>query len=132
MSEELNRLEGQHSSQSSELSEWQSFLNHSCWGRFSKILEEQANTRAGEILLKPLESMDKAGAQEFMKGEVAGLKLALTTPLSIVEQLKHDLRVTNAKLEKEHELSQVGTDDAGGSRVDDRNFSVEPESGSGG
>lgn len=50
------------------------------WAVLREIVNGQAGSREGKILRSPVTSMEAALAQEFMKGEAAGMRTILTIP----------------------------------------------------
>lgn len=45
--------------------------------RFIDVLDEQVRIRSGNVLMTPLSDINSILGQEFMKGEVAGLNMAM-------------------------------------------------------
>jgi hypothetical protein len=60
------------------------------WKRYSAILTEQVDGRIDGIILTPAGSLDGAMVQEYAKGEVAGLKLALLIVPELIENMNSD------------------------------------------
>lgn len=122
MSEERDAIAGKLSQTASVLAVWRGFLEHPGWALYSKMLQEQADGRKGEILLKPLKNAEALYAQEFSKGEISGLMLATVSPFAVLEGLKSEVEALEKLEEKQNELEKVRTDAASGSRVDDERF----------
>jgi len=62
------------------------------WGLLRKVAEEQVRLRERHILLKPLTGLDGVPAQEFEKGEVAGLRLLLTLPENMIAGIEYEMK----------------------------------------
>ena len=125
------------SDKASQVRSLKDLLDHPAWRVYRAALMEQEVGRRGTILLQPLKALDEALAQEFMKGEVSGLNIALITPGVIIEQLEADIRVLNIQLEQKNEddVVEAVQQPAGGSRsrVDDERFYTDgkqPDTGS--
>jgi hypothetical protein len=69
-----------------------------------EIVNGQAGSREGKILRTPVASMEAALAQEFMKGEAAGMRLILTIP-------ENFLAAGQAKDEETEDYNKKGDDD---------------------
>ena len=123
MSDKALLLAEEISDKASYLAVWRSFVDHPGWKLFHDLLEEQKNSRKGEILFKPLKDSEALYAQEFMKGEISGLTLAQVGPFALIEGLKADVQVSEAKLEQENERESQSTDGRNASRVDGPSFS---------
>lgn len=95
MSENQDSLSAQISEKASEVAAWRRLMEYPQFGMLSEAMEEQIKQRSGVVLLQPLESMDKALAQEFMKGEVAGLTLAKGLAQTLMEAAEIDLQRLN-------------------------------------
>lgn len=121
MSDKSDELAGQQSQTASLLAVWRSFTEHPGWELYRKLLQEQADSRRGDVLLRPLAKMDDALGQEYMKGEISGLLLAQVSPYSVLETLKAQLKTIEVKLEREDEIAEKRADAR--SRVDDEQFS---------
>lgn len=50
------------------------------WDALSKVISAQIEQRRNRFELVPLESLDEVYAQEFLKGELATLRLILSLP----------------------------------------------------
>lgn len=55
------------------------------------MLEAQAKLREGTVVLQPLKSADKVYEQEFVKGEAAGLRMALALPKQVIDACRAEL-----------------------------------------
>lgn len=117
MSEKTDLLEGRLSEKGSMLAVYRSFTEHPAWHMYARLLNDQMNTRKGEILLKPIKSTEQIYEQEYMKGEISGLTLAQVSIFAIIEGLEQEVKVTREQLESEHEAEKRVSSD-GGSRVD--------------
>lgn len=53
---------------------------HPGWERLREIVEGQINARTGAVLFRVLEDQNSVFAQEYMKGEIQGLRLVLALP----------------------------------------------------
>lgn len=62
--------------------EMQSLTSSPGWKRLQEISRVQVEGRTNSILLKPTES---AYEQEYLKGEIQGMKTLLAIPVSLVE-----------------------------------------------
>lgn len=122
MSERSEKLEGEISSGASDLHMWKSLVEHPGWKMFAEMLKEQKQVREGEVLLKPLTSSAGIYGQEFMKGEVSGLALALISPYAQIEVLEGQLKLAREKLEVERVQEAVRAERGSGSRVDDERW----------
>ena len=56
------------------------------------VLNEQIAHRTQAIILSPLKSIDAVGEQEYAKGEVAALKLAVQMPEAMLEAVIDELK----------------------------------------
>lgn len=119
MSEKIDELAGQLGEKSSTLSILKSFVEHPGWELHAKMLEEQQNSRKGEVLFKPLAGDNSVYAQEFMKGEISGLALAQVAPHTQIEVLKLEIKTLQAQLEREDEIEKRTADVSRRDRVDD-------------
>ena len=63
------------------------------WGRLKRWLDAQIHTRTDAIILSPVETLDKTLSQEYMKGEVQGLRLVRDMPGIMIEQFDADLKM---------------------------------------
>ena len=81
------------SEQEEELSDLRSLVKSRGWDRLVKIAEAQCENRQ-ITLLAPLDSANPY-PQEFMKGEIAGIRLFLRLPGITIEQLTKDMESSN-------------------------------------
>jgi hypothetical protein len=79
---------------------WETLVNHGAWKLLQEIATEQMSGRIDQVVLTPLKSMDEALMTEFMKGEVAAIRLFLKMPELQIEQLTQD--IINLKKENEN------------------------------
>lgn len=73
------------------------------WRILRGVLEEQVHNRTESIILVPLEGADAVYGQEYAKGEIAGLRLALATPATLFDEV--------AKLAQEQQQENDDDDD---------------------
>ncbi len=64
------------------------------WEMLTTILQEQVEMRRNSFELTPLESMDQIPAQEFKKGEIAGLRMAAQLPQDILDDAQSIIDTT--------------------------------------
>lgn len=94
------------------------------WKLLMQTMKDQRDLRLGEYAFKPLDSADKIYAQEFIKGEVSGLALAMVTPEAMIQVLSQQISLDNAQRENREQLEEQKAADARRSRVDDGGFST--------
>jgi len=80
-----------------ELALVRGLIKHSAWGQLMEIASKQLTTRTDNIILVPVTGADACFGQEFMKGEIAGIRLFMNLPRILEEQLTDEL----AQMEKE-------------------------------
>jgi len=61
------------------------------WSILSGILNSQVQTRCDAIILTPLEKRVAVFQQEYAKGEVAGIKLAVNLPQMLLDATLEDI-----------------------------------------
>jgi len=61
-------------------------LESAAWRMYSTLVQKQIEARINGIILIPLGSLDGALNQEFQKGEIAALRLALAFPDTLINQ----------------------------------------------
>lgn len=61
------------------------------WDRLLSIARDQEAVRISAVALQPLASGDKIYEQEFMKGEIAGIRLFMNLPGTQIEVLLSQL-----------------------------------------
>lgn len=69
------------------------------WKQYSDLVESQCNGRVDQMILTPLSGFDAALAQEYAKGEIAGMRLAL----QVLPQLIEDTETAMNELEPGNE-----------------------------
>jgi hypothetical protein len=118
-----DELEGKLSQAASKLSAYRSLMEHVGWKMLVKDLEMQRTGRL-LILAEPCSGMGVILQQEFMKGEAAGIYLALNFPETQMEVLKLEMASleTAAELEAESERQRNEVAPGSGSRVDSSNW----------
>lgn len=79
----------------------QGLLSSPGWDLLREVLEEQIAHRTQAIILSPLESVDRLGVQEYAKGEVAALKLALQMPEAMLEAVVDELKQLEEELKND-------------------------------
>lgn len=62
------------------------------WQLYCLMVGKQIAGRTDGIILQALESMDGALAQEYSKGEVASLRMAVTLPETLTEAITSSLQ----------------------------------------
>lgn len=110
---ELEQAEDEYSDVCSELSIWSSLVAHAGWEKLKLIAEGQINERVKSALRTPLQSLDAALAQEFTKGEAAGIEQFQSIPELQIELLKADKERLEKEIDDATRSSSV--DAAGGS-----------------
>lgn len=75
---------------------------HPGWLYMKKHLEDQVDRRVDEIVLLPIEDINKSIKMEYVKGECSGIKLALLLPSMHAEILEAEL-LQREEAEKEEE-----------------------------
>jgi len=73
------------------------------WATLLSLLESQEQMRVGEVLLSPLTSADAVYRQEFMKGEIAALRLVKNLPALAAEALRENNERITEELESLNE-----------------------------
>jgi len=119
-----DEIEAEISSNVEEHALWRSLLEHPSWKKFEEIVMEQVRLRQATVCLTPLPTFGKSLEQEFMKGEAAGLGLALALVHTQYEITKLEKEKLAVELDKEMEYEKARTAPRG-SRVVDDNFSRE-------
>jgi len=84
-----------------EKEEWEELLRSPAWKRLETMMQEQAGGRVNQIVMSPLETADSVFNQEFMKGEVAALRLVSQLPQLQIQQLESDIKTANLTKESE-------------------------------
>lgn len=110
-------LENKLSEMASDLSVWQSLMNHPGWKMYEEEMKFQREARL-QVLGEPLKGFGQVFDQEFLKGEGSGIGLAMKYPELRVEILKSDVKRLETTIQlEETNASQVATDVSRG-RVD--------------
>lgn len=81
------------------LSDLNALVESRGWKRLQKITAAQIETRRNGYEAKPLKSLDETLEQEFLKGEVVGIRTFIQLPYDEIE----DLQTQIAELLKENE-----------------------------
>lgn len=76
----------------------QSLLKFQPWAQAVELIEKQCESRSLQFQHKPVSSIDEALVQNYEKGIVAGMRLAIDQPLKMAEILRDEW---NAKLDEE-------------------------------
>jgi len=98
MSKSITQLEAEISDKAGDVSQWRRLLDDPVWKMLAETFEAQIRERTNAIVFTPLESVDGAMKQEFMKGEVGGLGLASKLPVIMLEAAQLDLDRLNEEL----------------------------------
>lgn len=91
------------------IEQFQTLQRSTGWKSLEKQLDDQIKLRYNEVVLKPLDSINDATRVEFMKGEIAGLRLALELPAKIIEGARGTLDLLNVDTGDESD-SEGGSD----------------------
>lgn len=67
------------------------------WAYYISVVETQHRARTDKILLEPLSGTDAVYGQEYMKGEVQGLRLAVNLPQTLIETIEQELAMLKEK-----------------------------------
>lgn len=67
------------------------FIDSRDWKQYTALIEAQCEGRINKLILTPLGSIDETLAQEYAKGEVAGLRLGVTLMEQTVEDLTTEM-----------------------------------------
>ena len=68
------------------------------WARLVERLEGQCKTREINVVHTPCKNMEAVFEQEYQKGELSGMYLAVKLPLVLIETYKEDIKIREAKL----------------------------------
>lgn len=90
-------------------------LDSKGWAIVKGILDQQVAARLHDLVVVPLASLDGALAQEFAKGEIAGIKSILTTLEALYEDVS---QLAADQLEKEARDDDEDLDDTGPGEYD--------------
>lgn len=111
MDEELNAQE--------QARALKALLDSKGWAIVKGILDQQVSARLHDLVVVPLASLDGALAQEFAKGEIAGIKSIVTTLEALYEDVS---QLAADQLEKEAQDDNEDLDDTGPGGYDDAEF----------
>lgn len=75
-----------------ELALVRGLVKHSAWKQLMDIAAKQLTTRTDNVILVPVAGADACYGQEFMKGEIAGIRLFMNLPRILEEQLEDELK----------------------------------------
>lgn len=67
-------------------------LDSEGWQLYRSIIERQQTSRFDQVVLQPLTSHDQTLGQEYLKGEIQGLRLALALPQVLFESATEQVR----------------------------------------
>jgi len=87
-----------------ESSRLSSLQQHAGYGYLVEIAKGQMENRLNQILLSPLKTMDEVLAQEFLKGEYAGIRLFTDMVQLRIEVLKEEIE--KRMKEDEHDTEE--------------------------
>lgn len=68
------------------------------WAYYISVIEKQQTIRLDQVVLQPLAGHDAVFQQEFMKGEIQGLRMAVSLPQTLIEAC--ELAVEQLKAEQ--------------------------------
>ena len=74
-----------------QLAQLQGLLKLASWHTLHALAQQQLTTRIDAVILNPASGADGVYAQEYMKGEIAGIKLFLQMPQLLIDQLQSDI-----------------------------------------
>ena len=74
------------------LAQLQELVKHPGWVLISRILEEQAQYRLNKMVATPLNTLDEALGQEYVKGEAEQLLTLRGLPDVLIEELQITVR----------------------------------------
>lgn len=118
-SSERNELEEQLSDARDRAHAWKALMEHPSFERFTEELRQQNDIAKSVIMSSPLNPESNVYAQEFFKGEFAGVEKALEFPRNQYEAAQREVTLLTVQLENfdESEIalrpprSRVDTDD---------------------
>lgn len=58
------------------------------WKQYIGVITSQQRQRFDQVVLQPLPGADAVYAQEYMKGEIQGLRMAASMPQAIIEAIE--------------------------------------------
>ena len=85
-----------------QLSDLQDLLQHPGWELLLEVLTKNVHIREMTILRKKCTTAEALYAQEFMKGEVAGIRFAMALPSTIVN-VAGEVRKAESQLTEEED-----------------------------
>lgn len=62
------------------------------WKVYCGVVEKQQTARLDGIVLTPLPGLDAALEQEYKKGEIAGMRMALQLPQALLDDAEESLK----------------------------------------
>ncbi len=71
---------------------WASLQAHAGWKALAALVEEQMSTRINGILFHPLTSNDEVLGEQYVKGEVAAMRLFIELPRLEEERVSEELQ----------------------------------------
>ena len=98
--------EEQQSLRTDQLSDLQDLLQHRGWELLLDVLSKNVKIRENIILRRRCRSVEDLYEQEFLKGEVSGIRFVLALPSTIVS-VAGEVRKAELKLEGKEDDDQV-------------------------
>lgn len=87
---------------------FQGLLSHPGWVRLHDVIKEQIRLGRQHIFTQELRSQDDVFSLVQMRGQVAGLQLALALPESFIDDLDAEIRTIRQE-QKEHDDGSTGS-----------------------
>ena len=78
----------------------QSLVDHKGWQRLKMILQQQIRGLREEDFTSQIEGMEDAFRSANRKARIAGLQVAMATPITMVEELVNDLETIGTQIEE--------------------------------
>lgn len=78
------------------------------WKVYCDVIEKQQVVRFDGIILNPLASMDQVLEQEYKKGEIAGLRMCLQLPQTLLSVAEEALRQQREQRDASAEAGNEG------------------------
>jgi len=75
-----------------DLRDMATLLEHRGWKKLMEYAEQQIRGRTDEVILTPAKGLEGAMEQEFMKGEIGGIRLFCTFPEAVTSDLRSQLK----------------------------------------
>lgn len=72
------------------------FIDSEPWKQYTRLVDSQCNGRVDQMILTPLSGVDAAFGQEYAKGEIAGMRLAVAMMAQSVEDLQTEMESLEA------------------------------------